>query len=66
MDVIEEQKDKLNLEIRKLCSLIDLIDGKQEYYQNYEKGTLSTEEYLQIQIELIERATSKLKNIFEE
>ena len=66
MDIIEQQKDILNLEIRKLLSLIDMIEGENNEYPNYEKNTLDIEKYLQQQIELIKIANEKMIKIFKD
>ena len=34
-DEVENIRNKLNLEIRSLLSVIDLIDGKTREYENY-------------------------------
>lgn len=64
MNQIEEKKNKLNLEIRELLSLIDMIDGLKGEYFDYKENTLSEEKYLDEQIKLIIEAKSRLINVF--
>ena len=66
MSVIEEKKNKLNFEIRSLLSIIDLIDGKKKVYNDYKINTLTEEEYLNAQLDLIIEAKNRLINIFKD
>jgi hypothetical protein len=64
MNQIEEKRNKLNLNIRELLSIVDMIDGKKEEYADYKENTMSEEEYLNQQIELINIAKNRMINIF--
>ena len=46
MNNIEEKRNKFNLDIRELLSVIDMIDGKTEEYQDYKENTMTEEEFL--------------------
>lgn len=61
---IEEKRNKLNLEIRSLLSIIELIDGLNEDYFDYVSGSLDEEHYLNEQIILVEKAKNRLINVF--
>ena len=61
---IEEKRNKLNLDIRLLLSVVDLIDGDKKEYENYVEGSLNEEEYLDQQIKLVEDAKNRLVNVF--
>lgn len=65
-DVIENKKNQLNMEIRSLLLVIEIIDGKTQKYNNYEVNTLSQEKYLDEQIKLITEAKNRLINIFKD
>lgn len=64
MNEIEEKKNKLNLELRLLLNLIDIIDGLKGDYNNYESMSLDDVEYLDEQIKLVIEAKTRLLNIF--
>ena len=64
MNQIEEKKNRLNLEIRELLSLIDMIDGLKGEYLDYKKNTLEEEAYLDEQIKLVVEGKTRLLNIF--
>lgn len=64
MNQVEEKRNKLNLEIRGLISIIDVIDGLKGECFDYKENTLNEEEYLDEQIKLIVDAKSRLINIF--
>ena len=61
---VENIRNKLNLEIRSLLSVIDLIDGKTSEYENYIPDTLNEEGYLYQQLSLVEEAKKRLTDIF--
>lgn len=65
-DEIEEKRNKLNLEIRGLLTIIDLIDGNKNIYENYKTNSLNENDYLDQQIKLVEEAKGKLINIFKD
>lgn len=61
---IEEKKNKLNLDIRSLLAVIDLIDGNKKDYENYVSNTLNENQFLDQQIKLVNEAKQRLINIF--
>lgn len=61
--MIEEKRNELNLELRKLLSLLDLIDGMENEYPDYDGG-LSEEEYLTQQLMLAVEARDRLQRVF--
>ena len=63
---IEEKRNKLNLDIRSILSIIDLIDGKGKKYEDYISNSLSEEEYLNQQLVLVNEVKERLLNIFKE
>lgn len=63
---IEEKKDILNLETRKLLSIIDMINDEKYEYYNYEKYDLNENDYLIKEYELIKMATEKLLRVIKE
>lgn len=63
---LEHKKNELNLEIRSLLAIIDMIDGQDKPYPNYEEGTLDDTKFLEIQIELVKDARTRLLNVFKE
>lgn len=64
MNQVEEKRNKLNLEIRSLLSVVDMIDGKNEEYSDYKENTMSEEEYLDQQIKLVNIAKNRMIDIF--
>lgn len=65
-EVIEEKRNILNLEIRKVLRLIDAIDGIQKEYIDYEDYSLDEIGFLDQQIDLVLQAKEKLINIFKD
>lgn len=65
-NVIEETKNQLNLEIRNLLAIIDLIDGNEKKYENYVSNTLNENEFLNEQLKLVNEAKERLINIFKD
>lgn len=63
-NAIEEKRNKLNLEIRSLLSIIDLIDGNNKKYEDYITNSLDEIEFLEQQIKLVNEAKERLINIF--
>lgn len=61
---IEEKMNKLNLDIRSLLAVIDLIDGNKKDYENYVSNTLNESQFLDQQIKLVNEAKQRLINIF--
>lgn len=66
MNQIEEKRNKLNLEIRGLLSIVDMIDGLKGEYNDYKENTLSEEQYLDEQLKLIVEAKTRLINVFKD
>ena len=64
MSSIEEKKNKLNLEIRELLSIIDMIDGKTYSYPDYKENTMGEELFLEQQLEIVKSAKNRLIDIF--
>lgn len=65
-NVIEEKRNILNLEIRKVLGIIDLIDGKQGNYADYIIKSLDENGFLDQQIKLVKEANERLVNIFKD
>ena len=61
---IEEKRDKLNLELRSLLLVIDIIDGLKGEYIDYKENSMSEEEFLDEQLKLVVEAKTRLVNIF--
>ena len=66
MNSIEEKRNILNLEIRKILGIIDLIDGKQNNYEDYITNSLDENGFLDQQIKLVKEANERLVNIFKD
>jgi len=66
MNQVEEKRNKLNLELRSLLSVIDMIDGLKGEYIDYKENSLNEEEYLDEQLKLVVEAKSRLVNVFKE
>lgn len=62
-NVVEEKRNKLNFDIRELLSMIDFIDGNKNEYKVYD-SSLNEVEFLDQQINLVNKAKEKLFNIF--
>ena len=65
-EIIEEKRNELNLDIRVLLSVIDLIDGDKKQYENYIPNSLDELEFLKQQINLVNDAKKRLLNIFKD
>ena len=63
---IEEKKDILNLETRKLLSIIDKINDEEYEYYNYEQYDLNENDYLIKEYELIKLAVEKLIRVIKD
>ena len=61
--MIEEKRNKINLELRKALYLIDIIDGDQHDYPDYNEE-LSEEEFLEQQLILATEIRDRLQRIF--
>lgn len=66
MNEVEEKKNQLNLEMRSLLSIIDMIDGNAEEYENYVENTLDESSFLDLQIKLVTKAKERMINIFKD
>ena len=64
MNQVEEKRNKLNLELRELLNVIDMIDGLKGEYSDYKEKSLNEEEYLSEQTKLVVEAKTRLINIF--
>ena len=64
--IIEEKRNKLNLDIRGILAVIDLIDGKEKEYEDYITNSLDENGFLDQQIKLVEEAKERLINIFKD
>ncbi len=65
-EIIEEKRNELNLDIRVLLSVIDLIDGDKKQYENYVSNSLDELEFLEQQINLVNDAKERLLNVFKD
>lgn len=64
---LEDIRNRLNLELRSLLTLIDMIDGVSKDYPDYELMSNSSEqEYLLQQLTLATEAKEKLLAIFKD
>lgn len=64
--MVEEIKNKINLEIRGLLAIIDMIEGETKEYPDYKIGELTEEEYLKQHLLLVTDAKNRLINIFKD
>lgn len=64
MDEIEVKRNKLNLELRGLLSVIDIIDGLNGDYPDYKEGSMNEEDFLTQQLDLVTQAKNRLINVF--
>lgn len=64
MNQIEEKRNKINLELRELLHIIDMIDGLKGEYIDYKENSLNEEQFLDEQIKLVVEAKTRLINIF--
>ena len=65
-EIVEEKRNKLNLEIRSLLVIIDMIDGISKDYVDYETDSLDEEGFLVQQLKLVNEAKERLINVFKE
>lgn len=63
--MIEEKRNELNLELRKLLSLLDMIDGIKNEYPDYNEE-LNEEEFLNQQLMLAVEARDRLQRVFKD
>ena len=65
-NLIEEKRNELNLEIRGLLAVIDLIDGNKKEYEDYITNTLNEIGFLEQQTKLVNEAKERLINVFKD
>lgn len=63
---IEELRNKLNLEIRSVLAIMDMIDLNKQEYSDYVENSLNEEEYLSQQLELVTGLKNRLVDIFKD
>lgn len=62
---LEEKRNKLNLELRMLLSVLDMVDGLDRQYPNYVDGSgITEEEFIDQQLLLVVDAKDRLINVF--
>ncbi len=64
--VIEEKRNELNLEIRKILTIIDMIDGNKKEYEDYEINSLNEIGFLDQQLKLVKEIEDRLVSIFKD
>ena len=64
MSEIEEKRNRINLELRSLLSVIDMIDGLKGEYLDYKENSMNEEQFLDEQLKLVVEAKTRLVNIF--
>lgn len=65
-NIIEEKRNELNLEIRGLLAVIDLIDGNKKEYEDYITNTLNEIGFLEQQTKLVNEAKERLISVFKD
>lgn len=65
-NLIEEKRNELNLEIRGLLAVIDLIDGNKKEYEDYITNSLNEIDFLEQQIKLVNEAKERLISVFKD
>ena len=63
---IEDKRNQLNLELRSLLAIIDLIDGKNVIYEDYISNSLDEIGFLNQQMKLVIDAKNRLLNVFKD
>ena len=66
MNQIEEKRNRLNLELRGLLAVVDMIDGLKGEYLDYKQNSLEEEQFLDEQLKLVVEAKTRLINIFKD
>lgn len=64
--LIEEKRNELNLEIRKVLAIIDMIDGNKKEYEDYETNSLDEIGFLDQQLKLVKETEDRLVTIFKD
>lgn len=65
-NIIEEKRNELNLNIRTILSIIDMIDGVKNEYEDYKPNSLNENDFLNQQLKLTSEAKNRLLNIFKD
>ena len=63
---LESKKNELNLLIRELTTIIDMIDGEKKEYPDYKENSMNEEEFLEQQIAIVKDAKKRLIDIFKD
>ena len=63
---IESKRNELNLDIRGVLAIIDMIDGKTRKYEDYVENTLNENDFLDQQIKLTKEIKERLISIFKD
>ena len=66
MNEIEHKRNQLNLDLRSLLAIIDMIDGKTKDYEDYVENTLNESQFLDQQLQLVVEAKNRLLGIFKD
>lgn len=66
MNEIEQKRNQLNLDLRSLLAIIDMIDGKTKDYEDYVENTLNESQFLDQQLQLVVEAKNRLLSIFKD
>lgn len=62
---IEKKRNELNLELRRLLAVLDLVDGNNRKYPDYIEGSgMTEEEFINQQLMLVIDAKDRLVNVF--
>jgi len=64
MNSVESKRNRLNLELRSLLSVVDMIDALKGEYVDYVENSLTEEQFLDEQICLVVEAKNRLLNLF--
>lgn len=64
--LIEEKRNELNLEIRKVLAIIDMIDGNKKKYEDYETNSLDEIGFLDQQLKLVKETEDRMVTIFKD
>ena len=67
MTSVDEKRNQFNLEIRMLLAVIDMIDGQERKYPDYNsKDNMNENDFLDQQLMLVREAKEKLISIFKD
>lgn len=62
-EITEEKRNQLNLDLRIILGLIELIDGDKKEYENYITNSLTEEDFLNQQQILVTQIKDRLLHI---